>query len=323
MTAGPDPRGGAGGAPAGGDPDARAAEFAALRPRLERIAYATLGSIAEAEDVVQDAWLRLQRTAPGEVRDLPAWLTTVVGRLALDALGSARVRRERYVGEWLPEPLVGEAADPADRVTLDEQVSLALLRVLESLSPPERTAFVLHDVFGHTFAEVGEAVGRTPEAARQLASRARRHVEAGRPRFPATPDQQREAVLAFGAAVADGDLDRLVALLDPDVTMRADGGGVAAAPRKPIHGGPRVAKALVGLARKGAADGAAARLVEVNGRPGLLFEGPAGIAVAAFAVDDGRITSIDIVRNPEKLAHVPRVESPVAFDLPPPDRGGT
>ena len=298
--------------------DERAAEFAALRPRLERVAYATLGSVAEAEDVVQDAWLRLQRTEPGEVRDLPAWLTTVVGRLALDALGSARVRRERYVGEWLPEPLVGEVEDPADRVTLDEEVSLALLRVLESLSPPERTAFVLHDVFGHTFAEVAEAVGRSPEAARQLASRARRHVEAGRPRFPATPDQQREAVLAFGAAVAEGDVDRLVALLDPDVTMHSDGGGVAPAPRKPIHGGPRVAKALVGLARKGAADGATARLVEVNGRPGLVFEARGDIAVAAFAVDGGRITAIDLVRNPDKLSHVPRLHGPIAFQLPPP-----
>ena len=297
--------------------DARAAEFETLRPRLERVAYATLGSVAEAEDVVQDAWLRLQRTEPDEVRDLSAWLTTVVGRLALDALGSARARRERYVGEWLPEPLVGEDADPADRVTLDEEVSLAMLRVLESLSPAERTAFVLHDVFGHTFAEVAEAVGRTPEAARQLASRARRHVKSGRPRFSATANEQREVVAAFAAATTEGDLDRLMARLDPEVTLRADGGGRAIAPRYPLHGAPRVAKTLVALARKGAPRGGTGRIVDVNGHPGLLLETEDERSVIAFAVDAGRITEIDIVRNPDKLARVPQMRGPAALDLPP------
>jgi RNA polymerase sigma-70 factor, ECF subfamily len=287
----------------------RDAAFEALRPRLVRVAYATLGSLAEAEDVVQEAWLRLQRTAPGEVRDLQAWLTTVVGRLALDALGSARARRERYVGEWLPEPLVGQAPDPADRVTLDEQVSLALLRVLESLSPPERTAFVLHDVFGHSFGEVAEAVGRTPQATRQLASRARRHVAAGRPRFPATADEQREVVTAFTAAAAEGDLDRLVALLDPGVTLRSDGGGRVSAARHPLHGARRVARALIALSRKGAAGGGRAALVAVNGAPGLVVEWGPDRSVLAFTVDGGRITAIDIVRNPDKLGHVPPLEA--------------
>jgi RNA polymerase sigma-70 factor, ECF subfamily len=289
-------------------PDERTAAFEALRPRLVRVAYATLGSVAEAEDVVQEAWLRLQRTAPGEVRDLPAWLTTVVGRLALDAIGSARARRERYVGEWLPEPLVGQAPDPADRVTLDEEVSLALLRVLESLSPAERTAFVLHDVFGHSFAEVAEAVGRTPQAARQLASRARRHVEAGRPRFPATADEQRELVSAFAAAAADGDVEGLVALLDPEVTMRADGGGRVSAARHPLHGADRVARALIAITRKAGAGGRAA-LVAVNGLPGLVAEWGGERSVVAFTVDRGRIVAIDIVRNPDKLGHVPPLEA--------------
>jgi RNA polymerase sigma-70 factor, ECF subfamily len=282
-------------------PDA-AAEFDALRPRLLRVAYATLGSRAEAEDVVQDAWLRLARADRAEIRDLGAWLTTVVGRLALDALGSARVRRERYYGEWLPEPLVGTAPDPADSVTLDEEVSLAMLRVLESLSPAERTAFVLHDVFGHSFEEVAEAVGRTPQATRQLASRARRHVEAGRPRFPATREEQREVVSAFMAAAIEGDVDGLVAVLDPDVTMRADGGGRVPALREPVHGAPNVATVLAGFARTGAARG---EVISVNGAPGLLIEARGGRSVMAFTVDAGRITAIDVVRNPDKLAHVP------------------
>jgi RNA polymerase sigma-70 factor (ECF subfamily) len=287
----------------------RDAAFEALRPRLLRVAYATLGSVSEAEDIVQEAWLRLQRTEPGEVRDLTAWLITVVGRLALDALGSARARRERYVGEWLPEPLVGTAPDPADRVTLDEEVSLALLRVLEALSPAERTAFVLHDVFGHSFDEVAEAVGRTPQATRQLASRARRHVEAGRPRFPATPDEQARVVGAFATAVAGGDLEALVALLDPDVTMRSDGGGRVTAARHPLHGADRVARALLALARKQQGSGRAGAL-SVNGDLGLLVEAAGERSVMAFTVDGGRITAIDIVRNPDKLTRVPPLDGP-------------
>jgi RNA polymerase sigma-70 factor (ECF subfamily) len=295
--------------------------FEAERPRLERLAYATLGSVAEAEDVVQDAWLRLQR-AGEPPRDLPAWLTTVVSRLALDALGSARARREQYVGEWLPEPLVGAAPDPADRVTLDEEVSFAMLRVLEALSPAERTAFVLHDVFGHSFGEVADAVGRTPEAARQLASRARRHVQAGRPRFSATPDEQREVVAAFAAAVAEGDLDRLVAVLDPEVTLRSDGGPDLPSLREPIQGAPQVAGTMLGFIRLGGARGVTGRHAEVNGRPGLVMWSLGVRAVVAFAVDGGRITAIDIVRNPEKLAHVGDVGGELALDLPPRDDDG-
>jgi RNA polymerase sigma-70 factor, ECF subfamily len=289
-------------------PTRRAAEFEALRPRLLRVVYATLGSRAEAEDVVQEAWLRLARADADEIRDLGAWLTTVVGRLALDALGSARARRERYYGEWLPEPMVGESADPADRVTLDEQVSVAMLRVFESLSPAERTAFVLHDVFGHSFDEVAEAVGRTPQATRQLASRARRHVEAGRPRFPATRDEQREVVSAFMAAALDGDVDALLAVLDPEVTMRADGGGRVTTVRRPLHGADHVARTIARFARMRTGHG---RVVDVNGAPGLMVEAAGGeLSVFAFTVDGGRITAIDIVRNPDKLERVPPLEGP-------------
>jgi RNA polymerase sigma-70 factor, ECF subfamily len=274
--------------------------FEAERGRLVRLAYGQLGSLAEAEDVVQDAWLRLERAGADDIRDLRAWLTTTVSRLALDTLRSARVRRESYVGEWLPEPVVA-GGDPADRVTLDESVSMALLVVLESLTAGERVAFVLHDVFGAPFEEVADVLGTTPAAARQLASRARRDVEARRPRFPATPDQQREIVAAFAAATAEGDTERLVSLLDPDVVMRTDGGGRVNAPRKPIEGAERVAKVAVALSRKGG-DPATLRFVDVNGMPGLFVRDWDGTAnVAAFTVDAGRITGIDIVRNPEKL----------------------
>ena len=282
-----------------------AAEFEALRPRLLRVAYSQLGSLAEAEDVVQEAWLRLERTDREAIEDLGAWLTTVVSRIALDALGSARARRERYVGPWLPDPLVADDADPADRVTLDESVSLALLFVLERLSPAERTAFVLHDVFGYSFDEVGEVVGRTPAAARQLASRARRHVVEQRPRQSGSREQQQRAVEAFVAASEGGDLDALLAVLDPDVVLRADGGGRVTAARKPLLGAERVGRALVRLARTNAGRWDMRR-VDVNGMPGLLVVDRVDrqVSVVAFTVDAHRITTIHIQRNPDKLRHV-------------------
>jgi RNA polymerase sigma-70 factor (ECF subfamily) len=283
-----------------------AERFARARPRLLRLAYSELGDLSEAEDVVQEAWLRLERTGAESIDDLDAWLTTVVGRLALDTLRSARVRREAYVGPWLPEPVVaGESEDPADRVTLDESVSYALLAVLEQLSPAERTAFVLHDVFDVPFGEVAEAVGRSPEAVRQLASRARRHVHEQRPRFEASPDEHARAVSAFAAAVAAGDLDGLVAVLDPDVVWTADGGGRAVASRRPVRGAQRVARAWIALRRRAIVPTATA--VEVNGRPGLLIAGTDGHrSVLSFVVEGARIVRIDVVRNPDKLRRVGR-----------------
>jgi RNA polymerase sigma-70 factor, ECF subfamily len=285
-----------------------AEQFEALRPRLLRLAYSQLGSLAEAEDVVQDAWLRLSRVDIAAIEDLGAWLVTVVSRLALDALGTARMRRERYVGPWLPDPLVGAAggdADPADRVTLDETVSHALLFVLERLSPAERTAFILHDVFGYSFDEVGDVVGRTPAAARQLASRARRHVVEQRPRQSGTPQEQQRAVEAFAVAADGGDLDALLAVLDPDVVMRSDGGGRVHAARKPLVGADRVSRALVALARKFAGQ-SEAHFVDVNGLPGLLMVNreDGQVSVLAFTVDAARITTIHMQRNPDKLGHV-------------------
>lgn len=280
-----------------------ASAFEAERPRLTRVAYGILGSISEAEDVVQEAWLRLERTDAGEIEDLRAWLTTVVGRLALDALGSARRRRESYVGEWLPEPLVAESEDEE---TLDQKISTALLVVLERLSPAERGAFLLHDVFDLPFDEVAEVVGRSPAAVRQLASRARRHVEAGRPRFPASRQEQERITVAFAMAWREGDLEGLVALLDPDAVFRSDGGGRVPAAGKPLHGAERIARVLVGLGRANTRQGRAVRgaLAEVNGAPGLVLDDGTVLSVVSLMVDGGRIKAIDIVRNPEKLGHV-------------------
>lgn len=277
-----------------------AERFEDLRPRLLRIAYGQLGSLAEAEDVLQDAWLRLERVDADEIRDLEGWLITTVSRLALDTLKSARVRREAYVGPWLPEPLVSEPG-PEEATMRADDVSLALLVVLESLSAAERTAFVLHDVFGYSFDEVATALGTSAAAARQQASRARKAVEARRPRFPATPAQQREIIGAFTTAAREGDLDALLGVLHPDVVFTADGGGLVTASRKPIHGAERVAKTVKALAKNGGA-GVTFDLVDVNGMPGLSGTGRDGVAtVISFTVDDGRITAIDIQRNPEKL----------------------
>ena len=280
--------------------------FERHRAHLIRIAYGTLGSVSEAEDVVQDAWVRLQREDVEEIRNLRAFLTTIVSRLALDALGSARRRRERYVGPWLPEPLVADlepTSDPADRVTLDESVSMALLVVLEELTPAERTAFVLHDVFGVAFDEVAAVVGRTPDAVRQLASRGRRRVRERRPRHDATRDEHLRAVTAFAAACTSGDLEALVAVLDPDVVWRSDGGGIARASRRPQRGADKVARGMLALAARPPRGGT---LAEVNGAPGIVLLDADGIlTVIAFTVDRHRITALDIVRNPEKLTHVP------------------
>lgn len=279
------------------------AVFEAERPRLIRVAYGILGSIGEAEDVVQEAWLRLERADAAAIEDLAAWLTTVVGRLALDVLGSARRRREAYHGEWLPEPLVEVSREDSK---LDEKVTTALMVLLERLSPAERAAFLLHDVFDLPFEEVAAAVGRSPAAVRQLASRARRRVEEGRPRFPASAEEHERIALAFAAAWREGDLDALVALLDPDVVFRSDGGGRVSAAARPVRGAARVAKVLIGLGRVSERLGREVRgaLAQVNGAPGLVVDDGPTLSVVSLGIDGGRITALYIVRNPEKLRHV-------------------
>jgi RNA polymerase sigma-70 factor (ECF subfamily) len=281
------------------------AAFDAERAYLVRVAYGTLGSIADAEDVVQEAGVRLLRAPrPDEIDDLRAWLTRVVGRLALDALRRSRRAREEYVGEWLPEPIVEDpVADPADRVTLSDSVSMALMVVLERLSPAERTAFVLHDVFGVSFDEIAEIVGRSPAAVRQLAARARRHVTDGRPRYAASAEAQRRVVQAFALACAEGDLVALLATLEDEVIWRSDGGGNVSALRKPLRGRDRVAKALLGFARRAPLG---ARFALVNGHQGLVLTDADGIlTVMSFTLADEKIVAIASIRNPRKLTHVP------------------
>jgi len=275
------------------------AEFQALRPRLVGVAYGLLGSVAEAEDVVQDAWIRLQRTDIGAIEDLTGWLVTTTSRLALDVLRSARTRREAYVGPWLPEP-VETAPDPADAVSLADSMSWAMLVVLETLSPAERAAFVLHDVFGLTFDEVGEALGRSAAACRKLASRARDHVEQRRPRFDVDPEAHRAVVEAFAAASGSGDYDALVDLLDPDAVFTSDGGGVVSAARNPVHGADRIARFIIGVNAKH--PGRVRKAAVINGNPALITILGGRIAeVTNLGIRNGRIVTVDTVRNPDKF----------------------
>ncbi|MFI0816661.1 RNA polymerase sigma factor SigJ [Streptomyces sp. NPDC021098] len=284
---------------------AELAEFEEQRGRLWAVAYRITGSVADADDAVQETWLRWQALPGDEVADPRAYLTTVVSRICYDLLGSARARREAYVGPWLPEPVV--AGDgPEDRVTLDESVGFALLTVLERLTPAERTAFILHDVFSVPFPEIAEVVGRSPEAVRQLASRARKRVRAEAPRRSVDRGEHRRAVDAFLAAVMGGDLDGLLKVLDPEVVWRSDGGGKAVASRVPILGNEQVARFARRLARGLGREEMSILRREVNGAPGLVFVDAAGerTVVFAFTVHDERITAIDVVVNPDKLRHL-------------------
>ncbi|MDL9935780.1 RNA polymerase sigma factor SigJ [Gordonia sp. ABSL1-1] len=278
--------------------------FTALRPRLIGVAYGLLGSVTEAEDVVQDAWLRLQRSDIDEIDDLTAWLVTTTSRLALDVLRSARVRRESYVGQWLPEP-VETSPDPADTVTLADSVSWAMMVVLETLSPAERAAFVLHDLFNLSFDDVGTALGRTPAACRKLASRARQHVAARTPRFDVDPSVHHTVVEAFADAATSGDLQGLLDVLDPDAVLTADGGGIVRAALEPIVGADAIARFLAGIAAQGPHKSMRAAIVNHN--PALLvFVGDELDGIVALGIADARITSIDFVRNPEKLTRIRR-----------------
>ncbi|MER7192896.1 RNA polymerase sigma factor SigJ [Streptomyces flaveolus] len=290
------------------------------RRHLLNLAYRLLGSLTEAEDAVQETytrWYALSRAQQAAIASPGAWLTTVAGRVCLNLLGSARARRESYVGEWIPEPLPGHAewlggrtggaaVDPADRVTLDESVSLAFLVVLEAMTPAERVAFILHDVFCHSFAEVAEIVGRTPASCRQLASSARRRVRESRPAATApsiSPGQRAGVVRDFKQAWEAQDIDALIGLLDPAATAVADGGGLAVTFPAPIEGGEQIARAWMEIARRRPETMTFSERT-VNGRPGLVAEqGGAVVTVFAFEVVGDRITRIWVVRNPEKLRH--------------------
>ena len=282
------------------------------RRQLINLSYRLLGSLAEAEDAVQETyarWYALSRPEQDAIESPGAWLTTVASRICLNMLGSARARRERYVGEWIPEPLpertewIGGrpgAADPADRVTLDESVGMAFLVVLEAMTPAQRVAFILHDVFGYSFAEVADIVGRTPAACRQLASSARRRIRAAR--APAAPAARQAGIVrAFRQAWEAKDIDALIGLLDPGATATADGGGLAVTFLDPIEGGEQIAAAWIEIANR-AIDGMTLLERTVNGQPGLVAQQD-GITVTVFAFDvaDDRIKHIWAIRNPDKL----------------------
>ncbi|MFA1547014.1 RNA polymerase sigma factor SigJ [Actinomadura chokoriensis] len=291
--------------PEQGRPDPGLDAIMGERRRLINLAYRLLGSLAEAEDAVQETytrWYAMSRRQQDAIASPGAWMTTVASRICLNVLGSARARRETYVGEWIPEPLPdGTVADPADRVTLDESVNLAFLVVLDSMTPAERVAFILHDVFCHTFAEVAEIVGRTPAACRQLASSARRRIRASQPSASTPAARPADVVRDFKQAWETKDIDVLIGLLDPDATAIADGGGLATTFLRPIEGGEQIAHAWVELARRAPGDMACLERT-VNGQPGLVAQQDGVIVtVFAFTIVGGRIKHIWVVRNPDKL----------------------
>ena len=277
-------------------------EFETHRPRLVRLAYRMLGSRASAEDMVQEAWLRWRQVDLDAVQDAGGYLSRIVTRLCLDEMKSARVRRESYVGQWLPEPLVDDLEEPVD----SDDLTLTLMLALERLSPLERAAFLLHDVFGQPLHEIATALDRDAAAVRQLASRARKHVQAAKPRFPVAQDEGRRIAEAFFTATRAGDMTALTALLAEDVVIRSDGGGKVIAFRNPIVGIDRVLRLYAGLRRKFTDDDLEIlRPVTVDGLPGYVTrERGLILQTTAFAIEDGRIAGIFITRNPDKLGHV-------------------
>jgi RNA polymerase sigma-70 factor (TIGR02957 family) len=285
-------------------------EFHQLRPSAFAVAYRMLGSVSEAEDVVQEGFLRLHRAREGgeRIESPRAYLSTVVSRLSLDHLRSARVRRETYVGEWLPEPLVTSADDdPARKAEIADSLSLAFLVLLETLSPEQRAAYLLRDVFDEPYDRIAEIVGTSEQNARQLATRARRHVEERRPRFEPSLEQRDELATRFFAAAEEGDLQGLEELLAHDVVLHGDGGGKAPALARAIHGRARVARTLIAWLRAGTRFGGfMLRREEVNGQPGALVLDREGRVISVMILDvaEGQIQGVSGLVNPDKLRHL-------------------
>jgi RNA polymerase sigma-70 factor (ECF subfamily) len=281
-------------------PDTRLSDFEAQRPRLLRLAYRMLGSLSEAEDVVQDAWPRWA-AVEGKIDVPEAYLTRIATRLCLDRLKSARARREEYVGAWLPEPLLQQASEEA----VADDVTLTLMIAMERLSPLERAAFLLHDIFDTPLNEVAAVLEREPAAVRQLASRARRHVREARPRYTLSPQGASELVRAFHEASTKGDLKTLSGILADEVAVFSDGGGRVVAFRNVVRGMDRVLRLFQGLARKAAYRPQLLRIVMIDGLPGFVsIDRGAILQTTALEVRDGKITALYIVRNPDKLRHI-------------------
>jgi RNA polymerase sigma-70 factor (TIGR02957 family) len=282
------------------------AVFDRHRRLLFGVAYQMLGSVADAEDTVQDAWLRWSAADRGEVADERAYLVRIVSRLALDRLRSARAQRETYVGPWLPEPLMtGADPDPAEAAELGEEVSLAVLVVLETLSPVERAVFVLREVFGMSWAEVAGVLDRSEAAVRQLGHRAREHVQARRPRFDTDRRQTREVTERFMAAAIGGDVESLLAAMSPGVVLLSDGGGKVKAARRPIVGADKVARFLAAIGPQGAGLGLRVGMAEVNGAPAIVAWSDEGPYMALqLVLVDGLVEQVLYMGNPDKLAGI-------------------
>jgi RNA polymerase sigma-70 factor (ECF subfamily) len=294
------------------------ATFERYRAHLTSIAYRMLGEMAGAEDVVQEAWLRWRRGGGEEIRDPKAWLSAVTVRLSLDALRSARARRETYVGPWLPEPILPDdtralAADaPAARAELASDLSLALLHVLERLSPEERAALILHDAFDSDYSDIAEVLGKTEAACRKLVSRARERVKADRPRHTVSGEQHRALLERFLIAAQSGDAAALVPMLAGDVILYSDGGGRAAAALNPIYGADKVSRFIAGVMRKfQPVGGLSAEATELNGSPAVLLRDGTNLHSAVTAEIDGdRVSAVYLIRNPDKLYRLGAVAGP-------------
>ena len=287
--------------------------FQAHRPALFAVAYRMLGSATDAEDVVQDAWLRYASARPSDLRSVKAYLTTIVTRLCLDRLKSARVTREEYVGTWLPEPVAtGDRSEPERSLALAESVTLAFMVLLETLSPEERAVFLLREVFDYEYAEIGEMLDTTPANCRQLFHRAKGRIAERKPRFRATVDEKRPLVERFVSAFRDGSEEELTRVLAADVGFWSDGGGKVSAARRPIFGREHVVALLLGIRRTAPATGVPLEsvtldLVEVNGEPAIVMRASGRLeAVYVPTVEDDTITALRVVRNPDKLVYIER-----------------
>jgi RNA polymerase sigma-70 factor (TIGR02957 family) len=291
-----------------------AADYLEFRPLMFSIAYRMTGSVSDAEDIVQEAFLRMTRALRdgAQVTSPKAYLATVTTRLAISHLRSARVRREAYVGAWLPEPLVTDelapatVPDPAERAEMSDSLSMAFLVLLESLTPTERAVFLLREVFGYEYAEIAEITGKSEPNCRQIFTRARHHIDEGKPRFETSREQRDEVARRFFEAAGGGDLNGLLELLAPDVVTIGDGGGKGQALREPLHGSERVGRLLLGLFRRAQKEGTYAVPALVNGQPGAVVYDVEGRVASVFALDiaDGLVQAIRSVVNPDKLQHL-------------------
>jgi RNA polymerase sigma-70 factor (TIGR02957 family) len=295
--------------------DQAAADFTEFRPLMFSIAYRMTGSISDAEDIVQEAFLRLTRVLQdgASIASPKAYLATVTTRLAISHLRSARVRRESYVGAWLPEPLLSgtfggfsDEPDPAEHAEMSDSLSMAFLVLMESLTPTERAVFLLHEVFGYDYKEIAGITGKSEPNCRQIFARARHHVDEQKPRYETSRVQREEVARRFFEAAAGGDLAALLEMLAPDVTMVGDGGGKAWAAARPFHGPQQVAQFMLGLARRAPKMGASVELTWVNGQPGAITHDAAGRVINVFALDiaDGKVYAVRSVINPDKLRHL-------------------